>query len=269
MLMNVTRFTRVSWNYTFGINKRRLSSSFQIFSPTHEYVDTTNAPKDFDEQSAVVFADIITEGESDSLVNDVMKRMKRKRWERGHWDAVISYYKETELDFPSENKAHQIQVLSSLSENIIERIRNHILRSSFAENQNISWLPVHAIHLHKEGILSAHVDSVKFSGTVVCGLSLLSDCIMRLRPTCPSESPDLLDDKSETSSKHVKSLETDYVDLYLPRRSLYILSGTCRYRYTHEILSSGASFRIRNKNEIIVDRDDRISLIFRDSKVDK
>jgi alkylated DNA repair protein alkB family protein 7 len=213
-----------------------------------------------------VFEDIINDAESDSLVRDIWKRMKRKRWEKGHWDAVISYYKETELEICSGSNTNQIQALSPSSVRAIERIRNQIFRSRFAEHQNISWLPVHAIHLHKDGILSAHVDSVKFSGTVVCGLSLLSDCIMRLRPACPNESPDSSDHDNITSSEHVNGLGNDYVDLFLPPRSLYILSGASRYRYTHEILPSGARFRISYQNDIIVNRNDRLSLIFRDSK---
>lgn len=260
-MINVSRIPQISCHHFLGMGRRWISS-FQIISPIREYVDTTNAPLDFDDQSALVFANVISREESDNLVNDIMKRMKRKRWEKGHWDAVISYYKETELAIPSDGTSNQIQSLSPSSIDIIERIRNHILRVCFAENQNISWLPVHAIHLHKNGTLSAHVDSVKFSGTVVCGLSLLSDCIMRLRPAYPSENLDFLDHKNDIPSKAIK----DYIDLYLPRRSLYILSGASRYSYTHEILSCGARFRTSNTDDIIVNRDDRLSLIFRDTK---
>lgn len=260
-MINVARIPQISRHNFLGMG-RRWTSSFQIISPTQEYVDTINAPLDFDDQSALVFKDVITSAESDNLVNDIMKRMKRKRWEKGHWDAVISYYKETELSIPSNGTSNQIQSLSPSSIDTIERIRNHILRVCFAGNHNISWLPVHAIHLHKNGTLSAHVDSVKFSGTVVCGLSLLSDCVMRLRPACTSESLDSSNHKNDIPSKDVN----DYIDLYLPRRSLYILSGASRYRYTHEILSCGARFRTSNTDDIIVNRDDRLSLIFRDSR---
>ena len=60
----------------------------------------------------------------------------------------------------------------------------HVLQS-YVPHENAavtSWLPCHAIDLSKDGRLDAHVDSVKFSGGIVAGISLLSDSIMRLRP---------------------------------------------------------------------------------------
>ena len=39
--------------------------------------------------------------------------------------------------------------------------------------------PVHILDLHEDGYIKPHVDSIKFSGGVVAGLSLLSDGIMR------------------------------------------------------------------------------------------
>lgn len=91
--------------------------------------------------------------------------------------------------------------------------------------------PVHVLDLDKEGYIKPHIDSVKvcvklfvqyhssvictlflfsmtvaffcqFCGSTIAGLSLLSDSIMRLVP--------------ENNS-------TDWVDLLLSRRSLYIL----------------------------------------------
>jgi len=89
------------------------------------------------------------------------------------------------------------------------------------------------------------VDSVRFSGNVVAGLSLLSPSIMRLKRDNESEQPE--------SSK--------YVDLYLPPRSLYVLQGTSRYQYTHELLESGSRF-----GGLIVERGHRLSVIVRDAK---
>jgi alkylated DNA repair protein alkB homolog 7 len=44
-----------------------------------------------------------------------------------------------------------------------------------------AWLPVHAIDLTAAGHIKPHVDSIKFSGTVVAGISLLSTAIMKLQ----------------------------------------------------------------------------------------
>ena len=106
------------------------------------------------------------------------------------------------------------------------------------------WLPCHGIDLHGDGELNAHVDSVRFSGDLVCGLSLLSDSIMRLRPDPEQDDP-----------------SRGYVDLHLPILSLYVLSGQSRYRYTHEILPSGSKFR-----DNVISRGHRLSVIFRDAK---
>jgi alkylated DNA repair protein alkB homolog 7 len=110
-----------------------------------------------------------------------------------------------------------------------------------------TWLPCHAIDLHESGTLNAHVDSVRFSGNIIAGLSLSSESIMRLRPV-PNES---------------EGVNDSYVELWLPKRSLYVLSGESRYNYTHELLPTGSLFG----GEIVV-RSQRLSVIFRDAKKD-
>jgi alkylated DNA repair protein alkB homolog 7 len=110
-----------------------------------------------------------------------------------------------------------------------------------------TWLPCHAIDLHESGALNAHVDSVRFSGNIIAGLSLSSESIMRLRPV-----------RNESDGPN-----DAYVDLCLPKRSLYVLSGESRYHYTHELLPAGSLFG----GETIV-RSQRLSVIFRDAKND-
>lgn len=156
----------------------------------------------------------------------------RRRYEKGHWDSVIIDFKEIEL-------GEQAPALES----IFERIRKEL--EPYKPPQ-ATWLPCHAIDLHKDGELNAHVDSVRFSGDLVAGLSLLSPSIMRLKPDATSN-----DDPLE-----------GHVDLWLPTRSLYVLSGMSRYSYTHELLPSQATFR-----DNTVERNRRISIIFRDAKV--
>ncbi|XP_030592020.1 alpha-ketoglutarate-dependent dioxygenase alkB homolog 7, mitochondrial isoform X2 [Archocentrus centrarchus] len=80
--------------------------------------------------------------------------------------------------------------------------------------------PVHVIDLDKTGYIKPHIDSVKFCGSTIAGLSLLSDSIMRLvKDDSPSE----------------------WLDLLLSRRSLYILRDQARYNFTHEILKDEES----------------------------
>lgn len=157
---------------------------------------------------------------------------KRRRYEKGHWDSVIVQYKEVEL-------TEQTPTMKT----IFERIRKELEPYKRPE---AAWLPCHAIDLHKDGELNAHVDSVRFSGDLVAGLSLSSSSIMRLKPDAES---------------HNAPME-GHVDLYLPTCSLYVLSGIARYGYTHELLPSNATFSGEQ-----VYRNRRLSIIFRDAKV--
>ncbi len=248
------------------------------------YVNSKEAPESFDPASAVVYDSFISPSQGDVLIRDIMNIMKRKRFERGHWDAVITQYKEIEL--PQMHQLHgqpqqQRRTLSKESHEVIEKVRYHIEQTHFYSNSDsssVKWLQPHAIYLKENGVLSAHVDSVKFSGSIVAGLSLLSPSIMRLKPASPSEiaSSDGKgdgNDKSQDCSS--KSLDNaGHVDLYLPPLSLYVLSGVSRFKYTHELLDSGESFVLDNddnnnhhhQEEIKVHRKDRISVIFRDAK---
>jgi alkylated DNA repair protein alkB homolog 7 len=166
----------------------------------------------------------------------------RRRYEQGHWDSVIQKYREIELlDDESEHLKPFLQPIRELLET------NHSRPKSYLDGDaslyfSGSWLRCHAIDLHPSGSLNAHVDSVRYSGNVVAGLSLLSESIMRLKPS------------GEAAS--------GYIDLLLPTRSLYVLSGVSRYSYTHELLSSGSVFL----GTTPVHRDRRFSIIFRDAK---
>lgn len=153
--------------------------------------------------------------------------------------------------------------------------------------QPITWLPVHVLDLAADGYITPHVDSVKFSGDLVCGVGLLSSAVMTLAPESPPEVASAFDAKAR---------------LYLPRRSLYVLSGNARYHFTHSVESGIASWSAssssngstgsnssidstkRGNSEPLVNesvdenvfkvfgenyvRERRISLIFRDAKVE-
>lgn len=211
-------------------------------NPDPNLINTRNAPSNFNKSTAVVYhhPSLISQHESEVLLSDIQKRTSRKRYQKGHWDSVISGYKEVEL-FED--------LLSDVSTRVITRIRYFIERKHLSYHTDIKWLPCHAIELKEDGHLKPHVDSVKFSGDVVCGLSLLSPSIMRLK----------------------KENENDgrYVDLLLSPCSLYVLSGEGRYGYTHELLDSSSEFcSDLGDDSSIVHRLKRISLIFRDTKED-
>jgi alkylated DNA repair protein alkB family protein 7 len=207
--------------------------------PAASFVDARNAPHDFDPASVVVYKDFVTKTEGESLVHDIMARMKRRRYEKGHWDAVITDYKEVEL--------LNAESLQEESKNVMKRVRDQLIAARHVDC-NVTWLPCHAIDLKRDGELKAHVDSVKFSGGVVAGISLLSSSIMRLKPD------------GEPNG--------GWVDMYLPPLSLYVLSSVSRYRYSHELLPCGSIFERPGGTTISVQRDQRLSVIFRDAKQD-
>ena len=251
------------------------------------YVNVKNAPLDFDVSSAVVYPNFVTEEERKSLINESAKRFKRRSFQDGHWDSVITGYREVELGAPNEHKQHQDEDVPQFAKTIY-KTRKHLADNHFnkSNNNHIQWLPCHAIDLAAKGVLSAHVDSVKFSGEIVAGISLLSDAIMRLRPSSDdwdSEDgnsnilkDDTKDDTNSDSSMNSSNTNEEYVDLYLPQNSLYILSAMSRYSYTHELLPTGSTFELsRSGGEgdyydiIEVIRGRRLSIIFRDAKKGK
>lgn len=161
-----------------------------------------------------------------------------RRYQKGHWDAVIVNYKEVELQDETIEDSRILDIFS--------RVRQHV-EEHHLTYQPVSWLSCHAIDYNKDGELNPHVDSVKFSGHSVSGLSLLSPAVMRLTP----------DDEPDTGG---------HVDLLLPPLSLYCLTGVGRYRYAHQLLPGECVFTGPTGVETIVSRDHRLSIIFRDAK---
>lgn len=194
-------------------------------------------------------------------------------------------------------------VLSTTSRAALQRIRQLLeqqhLQHKIKQQNPPLWLPCHVIELAKTGELNAHVDSVRFSGDMVAGLSLQSASIMRLLvPTAENKDGDvdqnnhdyhrdyetnvvsapLTGSSSEHGDNNNNSSNMSFVDLHLLPKSLYVLSGLSRYRYTHELLPDGATF-FAGKSAApgdpesdncsigtIVNRQDRLSIIFRDAR---
>ena len=88
--------------------------------------------------------------------------------------------------------------------------------------------------------LEAHCDDRQMSSGVLVNLSLLGDCVMTYAPDARSKR------KTPVESRGA-------VDVFLPRRSLQVQSGSTRYDFSHAI---------RNEN-LLTDR--RVSVTFRES----
>ena len=114
------------------VTRRSISSSTSLLSADPRYVDSTAAPADFSPSSAVVYPEAISQDKADALVQDIQNKMRRRRYEKGHWDTVITLYKEVELPLPTESSiggAGGPQPLSDLSVTAIQRIRNQLERN--------------------------------------------------------------------------------------------------------------------------------------------
>ncbi|XP_014117606.1 PREDICTED: alpha-ketoglutarate-dependent dioxygenase alkB homolog 7, mitochondrial, partial [Pseudopodoces humilis] len=96
----------------------------------------------------------------------------------------------------------------------------------------------HVLDLLPGGRVGPHVDSVKFCGCTIAGLSLLSPSVLRLRSLRDPQ---------------------DWLELLLEPGSLYVLRGAARYEFTHEILPDEESFF----GGLRVPRGRRVALIFR------
>ena len=211
-------------------------------NPDPSLLDVSKAPAVWKPGSVVVYPDMVTEEQAQAISDELLsKRMRRRRYEQGHWDSVITHYREIEL-----LDLHEL-LLQGREELPIAKALGDIQRHLHQNHgtPTTKWLPCHAIDLRKDGELRAHVDSVRFSGDIVAGLSLLSPAIMRLRP------------KEEDQQQQ----QEGFVDIFLPPKSLYVLTGIGRYGTSHELLPDGSVFR--NK---AVNRDQRLSIIFRDTK---
>ncbi|CCI40717.1 unnamed protein product [Albugo candida] len=144
--------------------------------------------------------EVITEEEEDILVDECKQYLKRRKLEENHWDQVIVDFKEMERSKWSKE-----------SSEIFDKIRSTPILPT-----NLQYFPaVHVIELAETGYIKPHIDSIKFSGRLVAGLSLLSPSIMRFEQ---------------------EDVASNFIDALLPRRSFYVMTGRIRYNYTHQIL---------------------------------
>lgn len=168
-----------------------------------------------------VIQDYINEEEEAVLVKEVEPHLRRLKYQFDHWDDAIHGFRETERS--RWGKA---------SSNILSRMHQY----AFCTGEQLPQ--VHVLDLAKDGVIKPHVDSVRFCGSIICGLCLLSDAVMRL--------------------VHVQNKD-QVVDIFLQRRSLYVMKDECRYKYSHEVLGEKESYF----GAIPVPRERRISVICR------
>ncbi|XP_012216995.1 alpha-ketoglutarate-dependent dioxygenase alkB homolog 7, mitochondrial [Linepithema humile] len=192
-----------------NINRAFCHSSYRHVNSNSDMKEVNKSANDWKlelHNTMKVYPNFISETEEDSLVQEIDPYMKRLRYEYSHWDNAIHGYRETEWKKWSQD-----------SSQILDRVR----RKAFSSEMTQLSL-VHILDLAPEGWIKPHIDSVRFCGGIIAGLSLLTDSVMRLA---------------------MEGCEKECNDCFLlPRRSLYIMSGVARYKYNHEILKSEESY---------------------------
>ncbi|CAN7938727.1 unnamed protein product, partial [Ixodes hexagonus] len=135
----------------------------------------------------IVHNDFITPDEETTLLKEIETQLKRLRYESSHWDDAIHGYREVERTNWSPPR-----------DAIIQRIRT----SAFSPD-TVQMAHVHCLDLKEDGHIKPHIDSVRFCGNTIAGLSLLSPSVMRL-----------------VHEKH----QQRWAKIMLKRRSLYVMT---------------------------------------------
>lgn len=220
--------------------------------PTDEY-SKWDVPETF---PVAVWPNFITEEEERNFVDFLEPQLSRKRYSPSHFDGVICNYREKLLP------AAQFQEKEFL-QSIFSRVQQQICGPS------TSLSDAHVLDIAEEGFIAPHVDT-EFTGGIVAGLTLLSDAVVTFQPHVPALQESLLSDRMASTSPpggtrlaHNPSIvfpQLPRVELFVPARSLYILTQEARYEWTHAIeMPSRHSFR-----STPVRRGRRISVMFRD-----
>ena len=176
--------------------------------------------------------DFISVSEEAAIFAQLEPLLATRRMEPDHWDAVIRGYRELQLPVQKCGPA-----LAAVSQRVASAVRGFVTGPMIPS--------VHVIDLSEGGAIDYHVDSVKFSGNVVAGVSLLSDAVMQLRP--------------DAGAHDVSPV----VQLLLRRRSLYVLHDEARMAWQHALPSGDVRF-LSGDGDVMVRRRRRISLIYRD-----
>jgi alkylated DNA repair dioxygenase AlkB len=199
------------------------------------------------------------------LFDPVFRRMRRRE---GHFDGVITDYREFERDFrevpamvPAAGQLRGGNDTTregdrtdedEISEGddaevtlaLLKRIRDSV---DAAHHKALDWKSVfHAVDISSRGEIGPHVDSIKFSAEVVASLSLLSTRVAEFKRDNGVSTPEA----------------PDSVRVLLPPGSVFAVTGVSRYEYAHAIL--GGEIPHPEETGEVVKAKRRISVIQRD-----
>lgn len=201
--------TREIWQlHRNSVRSRRCTSSAtRVCSDSAtELTDFSAAPEwQLDRFGISIYQNFASDEELAAFHKDVdgPPGLLTRKYQAGHWDGVITGYREYQ---------RPVRSLSPAAQAVCRRVHE-----VFPPGSGTPMDYVHALDIQPDpiGRIDRHVDSVKFSGNVVAGLCLLSPAVMRLY------------------HEHSDAV----VSLYLPVSCLYVMSGEARYNWGHAIVS--------------------------------
>ncbi|KAI5454304.1 hypothetical protein NCC49_004362 [Naganishia albida] len=191
-------------------------------------------------------------------------------FEDGHFDSVITKYRESLLTaFPNPStidaptypsilkRIYDLLPQSAGSELARDLYYDKVLPDRTQIEQSVSDQPfeqplqtsTHALHLAPEGYILPHVDNVDASGTVIIGVSLGAERILRL-------------EEASQEGRKTNIVHKGW-DVLLKTGSLYLQRDTIRYNYVHSILPYGPDSTWAGSPLV---PGHRVSLMIRDAK---
>jgi hypothetical protein len=239
----------------------------------------------FEKEWGVVLPEFISKAEERTIALYCHSLLSDKPYDTGHWDRVIRNFREAELDMSS---------LPDDVQPIVDRLKALFRDGHEAEPR------VHTIDLAEDGgRIDGHIDSVKFCGDHIIGLSLLSASVLRMTRAGPADvhpgTEELAGFRRRQPAPEAVQAETtdqapagqastpdlwesaegtgragEFVDVLLPRRSAYIMHNVGRYGFEHAVLGQDGDGTASPPSPLQahVHRRRRISVIVRDAPRD-
>ncbi|KAH8858849.1 Alpha-ketoglutarate-dependent dioxygenase alkB like, mitochondrial [Schistosoma japonicum] len=204
--------------------------------------------------------DFVTETEESCMIDEVDSALRKHKYQTKHWDYVKrgNWHSAT-----NQLVIDRLKMITAENSGITTMVKAEVV----AENINQLVLPlIHILDLAENGEIMPHVDSVKFCGESIAVLSLLADSILRLAIAPQSEVVGI--PEGQRDYLHALNLPAigSWIDIFIPRRSVYIIRGALRYLLTHAILSNEQVACMRNSHSVDMynlHRGRRVSVICR------
>ncbi|KAJ9442046.1 hypothetical protein DIPPA_08680 [Diplonema papillatum] len=152
----------------------------------------------------------VTPDEEGEILRTIEAHLGGEPWETAHADQLIRGYR--------EKYVHRDLLTACIP---LRRFYD------FAAGISQPSEDLHFLEYTPEGYVRPHLDNPDNSSTFVAGLSLESPRVMYLTPKFATEGPD--------AQSMLPGRDYPFVSIVLPPRSVYVLTGACRYSWLHSI----------------------------------